>query len=174
MAMFINNKSALLFAGGVLVAAGLFASAYSPPVADTSGEKQRLDIEERAPARAGTPASDTPQTPEFGDYAPFAADMEEDLIDDTAGIDPSPGLIPSPTGDASAFPAGGDAFSGTVSAREEAPVSSASSTDRPAPPDGRSGSVRNDATDEMASRGLTNQAIRERLAAPPRISNRDN
>ncbi len=161
----INNKNSLVFAGGVLVAAGLFASMFTPPSLDEKDEEQPAAVEATSgPSDIAAPEA---QMPIFGEYQGPDDITEEDLIDDTAGIDPTPDLAPSTSADISA-----------PQTRDESSAKDAPTSGQAEPMAGprvqRSQVTRESEAIPPARKGLTSKDIRERLASPPRVSKTDN
>ena len=92
-----GSKGALIFAGGVVACAALVASTMGSqfiPKSDgdylSEREANQPDVE--GPKAAATPAAQQAAASDnvFGDFGGFATD--DDLIDDTRGFDPTPGL----------------------------------------------------------------------------------
>ncbi|MEM6827331.1 MAG: hypothetical protein AAF553_05245 [Pseudomonadota bacterium] len=83
-----NSKSALAFAGGVLVSAALIAmsmgSQFTPKAQEDEYAEEEVESSEEEPKRRPTRF----QEPAPVSFEDFAADT--DLVDDTSGFDPTP------------------------------------------------------------------------------------
>ncbi|MEO1047025.1 MAG: hypothetical protein AAFR32_02915 [Pseudomonadota bacterium] len=87
-----NSKSALAFAGGVLVSAALIAmsmgSQFTPKPQDEDYAEEEVESSEEATERAPSRAREAKPVV-FGDFGD-----DTDLIDDTGGFDPTPSEEP--------------------------------------------------------------------------------
>ena len=83
-----NSKSALAFAGGVLVSAALIAmsmgSQFTPKAQEDEYAEEEVESSEETQESAPTVARN-PKPVVFGDFGD-----DTDLIDDTGGFDPTP------------------------------------------------------------------------------------
>lgn len=101
MSLFQNSKGPLLFAGAMIGFAAIFAG--SQPASDNSSESAtQPKIDERAPSTALTNSVARTDGPSDEELAAAGWATDEDLLDDTAGLEPKPMIDGAP--DSSAAP----------------------------------------------------------------------
>ena len=168
--MFVNSKSSLVFAGGVLVAAGLFASVFTPM-------EPRVNAESTAPATErpkAEPAVAAPrEEPDFQDYEGFD-DSEADLIDDTAGFDPSPVTDDFASSDNSFFQAADDEFNNEAAVEQDFDTAQRPTVGAAPQSKLRFKTTQTSQRRPPAKKGMSIEQMKKRLALPPRVNATDN
>lgn len=168
--LFSNSKTTLIFAGGVIGAAALFAGFLAPAYPVGSAQESEPPAEERiAKAEPNSDQQPAADNPEFGEFAGFADDAE--LIDETEGFDPTPDfdsdiVLPEPN-----TPSAG--FGGT---RDSEIVDDDDDEGAPAPRAKQPKTALASANQQLRRPGvrpqdLSVEQMKRRLATPPRVSN---
>lgn len=170
--MFVNSKSALVFAGGVILAAGLFASVFTPLEPKQSDAPEEAETEKPAPKRAA-PAKIAVSEPVFQNYTGPEGN-EDNLIDDTAGFDTSPMLDDTQFSDDDYYDSVDTSQSVDPDLGPDTIASSSASRSRPARSNTQRARSSRGRTRPPAKKGMTIKEMQERLALPPRVSDTDN